>query len=164
MEHLLTEAEFWVGIALCIFIGILIWVKVPGMLMKSLDARADTIRAELAEAERLRKEAEDLLASIRVRREETERQAAEMLSNAEAEARRLEADAAVRLEEEVRRRAQLAERRIAQAEATATAEVKAVAADVAIEVAGAVLAARAATMTSDPLVDKAVGELSVKLQ
>ncbi len=89
MFHLLTEAEFWVGVAFVIFIGVLVWAKVPGMAMKALDSRAELIRAELAEAERLRKEAEALLESIRAKREETEHMAAEMLANAEVEARRL---------------------------------------------------------------------------
>ena len=116
MEHLLTEAEFWVGVALVLFVGLLVWVKAPGMAAKALDARAEKIRAELAEAERLRKEAEALLASIRIRREETERQAAEMLRNAEAEARRLEADAHERLEEQIKRRQDLGARRSAAVE------------------------------------------------
>jgi F-type H+-transporting ATPase subunit b len=134
------------------------------MAAKSLDARAEKIRAELAEAERLRKEAEALLASIRARREETERQAADMLANAEVEARRLEAEARARSEEQIKRRAELAERRIAQAEAQAAADVKAAAAELAADIAAAVLAARAGALTSDPLIDKAVAELPSKLQ
>ena len=161
-EHL-QDAEFWVGVALVIFLGVLVWVKVPGMAMKALDARADLIRAELAEAERLRKEAEDLLAQIRTRGEETERHAADMLANAEVEAKRMESEARVRLDEQIKRRAELAERKIAQAEAQAAADVKAAAADLAAEAAGAVLAARLAGASSDPLVDKALAELSARL-
>jgi F-type H+-transporting ATPase subunit b len=162
--ELLQDAEFWVGVALVIFVGLLVWLKVPGMATKALDGRADKIRAELAQAERLRLEAEALLASIRVRREETEHQAAEMLANAELEAKRLESDARVRIEEQVKRRAELAQRRIGQAEAQAAADVKAAAAELAAEMAGAVLLRRAETRTSDPLIDKAVADLAAKLQ
>ncbi|MEI9963719.1 MAG: ATP F0F1 synthase subunit B [Caulobacteraceae bacterium] len=161
---LFTEAEFWVGVAFLIFIAILLWAKVPALATKSLDARAEKIRAELAEAERLRKEAEGLLADIRARREATERQAAEMLANAEVEARRMEEEGRLRLEEQIKRRAELAERRIGQAEAQAAADVKSAAAELAAEAAASVLAARLQTTTSDPLVDKAVAELSSKLQ
>lgn len=162
--ELLQDAEFWVGIAFVIFLGIMVWAKVPGMAAKALDARAEKIRAELAEAERLRNEAEELLASIRTRREETERQAAEMLTVAKAEAERLEAEAHQRLEEQIKRRQELAERRIAQAEAQAAADVRAAAADLATEVAAAVLAARTSTAKSDPLIDRAVQDLASKLQ
>lgn len=164
LTELLSEGEFWVGVAFLVFVVLMIWLKVPGMVLAMLDSRADKIRAELAEAERLRKEAEELLASIRARHDEVERQAKEMLANAEVEAKRLESEGAARLEEQIKRRAELAERKIAQAEAQAAADVKAAAAELATEAAAAVLARRAASMSSDPLVDRAVADLAGKLQ
>ena len=162
--ELLQDAEFWVGIAFVLFLGIMVWLKIPGMVAKSLDSRADKIRGELAEAERLRKDAEALLASIRARREAAEAQAAELLANAEAEARQMEIDAHARLEEQIRRRGEIAKAKIAQAESQAAAEVKSAAADLAIEVASVLLARRAQAMTVDPMVDQAMGDLSTKLQ
>jgi F-type H+-transporting ATPase subunit b len=161
-EHL-QEAEFWVGLALAVFALILVWVKIPAMAGKALDARAEKIRGELFEAERLRKEAEALLASIKSQREEAERQSTEMIRNAEEEAKRLEADARVRLEDQIKRRAELAQRKIATAEAQAAADVKAAAADLAAETASALLAARLASVKSDPLVDRAIKDIPVKL-
>ncbi len=162
--ELFQEAEFWVGVALLIFVGLMIWLKVPGVAAKVLDSRADKIRAELAEAERLRKEAEALLASIRARREAAETQAAELIASAEAEARQLEADAHARLEEQIKRRGEIAKAKIAQAESQAAAEVKSAAAELAIEAAATILAKRAQAMTSDPMVDQAMAGLSAKLQ
>ena len=162
--ELFTEAEFWVGIAFVVFVGLMVWLKVPGAAMKRLDAQAEKIRAELAEAERLRKEAEALLESIRARREEAEHHAVEMIANAEVEAKRLETEARVRLEEQIKRRAEIATHKIAQAEAQAAADVKAAAAELAADMAAMVLARRVAGMTSDPLVDRAIGELASKLQ
>lgn len=162
--EILQDAEFWVGVAFLIFIGILVWVKVPGMAAKALDARAEKIKAELDEAERLRKEAEALLAQIRTRREEAERTAREMLANAEVEARQIEADAHARLEEQIRRRGELAQQKIAQAETEAARDVKTAAAELATELATAILAHRTSTMASDPAVDRAVAELPAKFQ
>src|SRR6266540_638538 len=54
-------ATVWVFLALLVFIGILIYMKVPGMLVAALDKRAEKIRADLEEARRLRAEAEALL-------------------------------------------------------------------------------------------------------
>ena len=162
--ELLQDAEFWVGIAFVLFLAIMVWLKIPGMVAKALDSRAEKIRAELAEAERLRKDAEALLASIRARREAAEAQAAELLANAEAEARQMEIDAHARLEEQIRRRGEIAKAKIAQAESQAAAEVKSAAADLAIEVASVLLARRAQAMTVDAMVDQAMGDLSTKLQ
>ena len=162
--ELLQDAEFWVGIAFVLFLGIMVWLKIPGMVAKSLDSRADKIRGELAEAERLRKDAEALLASIRARREAAEAQAVELLANAEAEARQMEAEAHARLEEQIRRRGEIAKAKIAQAESQAAAEVKSAAAELAVEAASVLLARRVQTMTVDPMVDQAMGDLSTKLQ
>ena len=86
-----------------------------------------------------------------------------MLAAAEADARRLEAEAKVRLEEGLVRRQALAERRIAQAEAQAMIEVKAAAADLAAKAAQDILAARLAVATSDALVDAAIAQIGDKL-
>ena len=56
------DATFWATVALVIFLGVIVYFKVPGVIGKSLDARADKIRAELEEARRLREEAQQLLA------------------------------------------------------------------------------------------------------
>jgi F-type H+-transporting ATPase subunit b len=161
---ILTDAHFWVGVALVVFIVILVMVGVPGMAMKAIDARGVKVQAQLDEANRLREEAQALLADITAQREQAERHAAEVLANARDEARRLQADAQVKLAEQIERRGQLAERRIATAEAQAAAEVKAAAADLASQLAEDILKARLAGATSDPLVDQAIGQISSKLQ
>ncbi|HEX4179639.1 MAG TPA: F0F1 ATP synthase subunit B [Caulobacteraceae bacterium] len=158
------DAEAWVLVGLLIFIGILIWAKVPGMAMKALDARGEKIQAELNEALRLRQEAQALLATIKTQREDAERVAAEMIANAQADSERMRAEAAVKLEEQIKRRQQMAERKIATAEAQAAAEVRAAAGDLAAQIAEQVLAARLQGLTSDPLIDRAVDQMPGKLQ
>ena len=163
MQELFTNAEFWVGLALLLFIGLLVWLGVHKKAGAALDSQAEAIRRELAEAERLRTEAEQLLASIRTEREDAERTAQQMLANAETEARRIETEAHARLEEQIQRQGELARRKIELAEAQAMAEVKAAAADLAAEAAGEVLAARLTGTSSDPLVDRSIAEIPAKL-
>jgi len=159
----LSNAEFWVAVGLVIFLGILVMAKVPSALAKALDGQGAKIQSELDEAARLRAEAEAMLAEIRLERAEAEAQAADMLATAEADARRLEAEAKVRLEEGLVRRQALAERRIAQAETQAMVEVKAAAADLAAKAAQDILTARLAVAKSDPLIDAAIGQIGAKL-
>ena len=160
----LQNAEFWVTIGLLIFIGVLIYAKVPAMAMTALDARGIKIRAELDEAVRLREEASTLLSQIKAQRLETEKLAAEILASAESEATRLRAEAKTKLAETIKRRQDLAERKIAIAEAQAAADVKAAAADLAAQIAEQVLAARVKGLKSDPLVDAAVTQLAGRFQ
>ena len=157
------EAEFWVGVGLLIFLGILVLAGVPKMIGATLNAKAAKIRADLDEAARLRSEAEALLAQLRAERAEAERRSAEMLADAEAQAKRMEADARVKLEEQIARRAELADRRIALAESQAAADVKAAAVDLAARAAEQVLTARLAQGGGDPLVDRSIDQLAAKL-
>ena len=159
----LANAELWVAIGLIAFFVIVVIAGVPKLVGGALDAKAAKIQSELDEAARLRAEAEALLAQIRQEKAEAEAQAAEMLKAAEADARRLEEESKVKLEESVARRQQLAERRIAQAEAQASAEVKAAAADLASKAAEQILTARLAGQKSDPHLDAAIAQLGSRL-
>jgi F-type H+-transporting ATPase subunit b len=156
---MLQEPEFWVRLALVVFFLILIVAKVPGTLWKTLGDKGDAVRAELDEAVRIRQEATDLLNSIKAQRLETEKKARELIALAEEEAQRLAKEAHEKLEASIKRREELAERKIAQAEARAAADVKAAAADLAAQVAETVLAERLAKAKTDPLIDKAIGQL-----
>jgi F-type H+-transporting ATPase subunit b len=158
----IADAHFWITVALVVF-GIVLWrVKAPAMIARALDGAGAKVQAQLDEAKRLREEAEALLAQIHARREETERAAAEMLKAAEADAVRLRAEASAALEEDIRRRGQIAERKIALAEAQAANEVKAAAADLAAQAAERVLAARIAGAASDPLIDQGLARLGAR--
>lgn len=157
-------AHFWEAIGLLLLIIGLVWLKVPGMALKALDDRAHRIQAQLDEATKLRQEAERLLADIKVQREQAEKHAAEIVKMAQEEAARLAEDSKLKLEEQIKRRGEMAERRIALAESQAAAEVKAAAADLAAQAAEAVLAARLATAKGDPLADAAIAQVATKLQ
>jgi len=160
----LQDAHVWEAVGLVIFLALLVYLKVPGMALAALDSRGTKIQAQLDEATKLREEAERLLAEIKTQREASEHQAASIVAMATEEAAHMAEEAKVRLEEQIVRRGQMAERRIALAEAQAAAEVKAAAADLAAQAAEAVLAARLAAATTDPMVDPAVAALATKFQ
>ena len=46
--EMLRDPEFWVGVGTLIFLGILLWQKVPAVVTKALDARAAAIAKDLA--------------------------------------------------------------------------------------------------------------------
>ena len=55
------DATFWVSIAFFIFIGGLIYLKIPQKINTSLIGKIDEIKKELNEAEKLKIEAKNLL-------------------------------------------------------------------------------------------------------
>ena len=159
----LANPELWVAVGLILFFVVLFFAGAFKLVGGALDAKGAKIQGDLDEAARLRAEAEAMLAQIREEKAQAEAQAADMLKAAEADALRMEEEARAKLEEALTRRQALAERRIAQAEAQAAAEVKAAAADLAAQHAEAILAARAASQKSDPLLDAAIAQIGTRL-
>ena len=136
------DNTFWATVALLLFIGVIVYFKVPAMLAKSLDERGNRIKAELAEASRLREEAQQLLGEYQRKRKEAERDAADIIAAAKREADGLLEEAHRKTEDYVTRRTALAEQKIAQAEREAINEVRSTAVDIAVEAARKVLAER----------------------
>jgi F-type H+-transporting ATPase subunit b len=160
---MLFEAEFWVAVAFVIFVGILVYAGVPGMLTRSLDNRGTRIKAELDEARRLREEAQAVLAEYQKRRQDAEREAQAIVDSAKAEGERMAADAAAKVEEFVARRTRMAETKINQAEAQAVADVRAAAAEAAVAAAGKILADTVKGEVADKLVAAGIQDLKAKL-
>lgn len=156
-------ATFWVFLALLVFIGVLVYMKVPGMAIAALDKRAEKIKADLEQARRLREEAEALLREYQRKRGEAEAEAAAIVAQAKREAEALGAEARARIEDYVVRRTKAVEARIAQAEAQAVAEVRSRAIDVATAAASRILADEAKGAKGDELVDRSIDTLRKNL-
>ncbi|CDX18427.1 ATP synthase subunit b 2 [Mesorhizobium sp. ORS 3324] len=156
-------ATLWAAIALIIFLGVVIYLKVPAMLAKSLDARAAKIGSELDEARRLREEAQQLLGQYQQKRKEAEKEAADIVAAAKREAELLASEAQKKTEDYVARRTALAEQKISQAEREAIGEVRASAVDIAIEAARALLAAKVDAKASADLFKSALQDVKAKL-
>lgn len=157
------DATFWAFISLVIFLAIVVYLKVPGMMGKSLDERAGRISNELEEARRLREEAQQLLAEYQRKRREAEQEAGEIVAAAKREASHLVEEAHKKTEDYVARRTALAEQKIAQAERDAVTEVRSSAVDIAVEAARAVLAGKVDAKADAGLFKASVQELKGKL-
>ena len=157
------DATFWAMIALFIFIGVVVYMKVPGMIAKALDERAAKIRNELDEARRLREEAQQLLVEFQKKRKEAEKEAADMVAAAKRESDLIIEEAHKKTEEYVARRAALAEQKIGQAERDAVNEVRSIAVDVATEAARKLLAGKLDEKTSAELFRDSLTAVQTKL-
>lgn len=135
-----SDPAFWALVGLLCFLGLLVWKNVPSVVLKSLDDRADKIKAELESAQALRAEAEAKLASVQQRQLEAEREAKDIVEAARREAEALTVTAAASLTERLARRERLAEERIARAEADAIREVRTAAIDAAARASADLLA------------------------
>ena len=156
------DAAFWATISLFVFLAVVIYLKVPGMIGKALDGRIKAIEGELAEAERLRQEAKFLLEEYEAKRQAATTEAEGIVAAAREEAFRLTAEAKTSLETLIARRSKAVEDKIAQAESQAVAEVRARSADVAVE-AARVLLTKQMSQKGGALIDAAIKDVGSKL-
>ncbi|WP_439814061.1 F0F1 ATP synthase subunit B family protein [Zavarzinia sp. CC-PAN008] len=161
--ELFSDTTFWVAAAFFVFVGILIYVKVPATVTALLDKRSATIKAELDQARALREEAFAALSTWKTRQAEAASRADQVLADAKAEAQALAAQAAIDLDAAVARRTQQALDRIAQAEQKAAAEVRAAAVDAAIAAARDVIAKSLGPAEQAALIDKAIADTGRRL-
>lgn len=159
----LHNTDFVVMVSFLVFVGILVYFKVPGMIAGLLDKRAGQIKAELEEARALREEAKTLLASYERKQKEVKDQADQIVAAAKAEAEAAAVQAKADLKNSIARRLAAAEEQIAAAEAGALREVREKAISVAVSAAGEILAKQMTAEGAAASIDAAIAQVDAKL-
>ncbi len=159
----LKNTNFVVLLGFLVFIGILIWKKVPAMLGKMLDERADRIQTELNEARALRDEAQSILASYERKQREVQTQADAIVEQAKKDAEVAAAKAKEDLKASIARRLAAAEEQISAAEAAAVRNVRDTAISVAVAAASDVIAKEMSATDANALIDASIDEVGAKL-
>lgn len=159
----LKNTDFIVTLAFLLFVGILVYFKVPGMIGGLLDKRAAGIKADLEEARALREEAQAILASYERKAREVQDQADQIVVAAKRDAQAAAEAAKEELKASIARRLKAAEDQIASAEASALREVKDRAVSVAIAAAGEVLAKQMSAKDQAGLIDGSIAEVEKRL-
>lgn len=152
-----------IAVGLLIFIGILLYYKVPSKVGAMLDARANRIRAQLDEARAAKEEAQTLLASFERKQADVQRDADEIVKRAKAEAVAASEQAQADLQASIARKLRAAEERIAQAEASATREVRNAAAAAATVAAREAIGGGLSPERADSMLDEGIATIGSRL-
>ena len=160
---MLRDPETWVAVAFVLFVALLVYLKVPAMLAKMLDERADKISKELAEAKNLREEAQALLAEYQKKRAEAEKDAANIVAQAKIEAESYSVETRKKLAETIERRTKQAAQKIAQAEAAAIKEVRTTATEAAIAAASKLVGEAVQGTKGTKLIDESITAVKSRL-
>jgi F-type H+-transporting ATPase subunit b len=159
----LRNTNFVTLIAFLVFIGILLWQRVPRMLGRALDDRAQMIRNELDEARLLREEAQALVASYDAKMKEVAEQSARIVAGAKDEAKAAAAQAKADLQSSIARRVAAAEDQINAAVKAAEVAVRNEAITVSIQVAAEVLQKQMTKDGAAASVEAAIEEVAARL-
>ncbi len=156
------DATFIALVAFLLFFALIIFLKVPGMVLTALDNRSQAIAKDLHDARRLREEAEALLRDYKTKQAAAETEAQTIVTAAKEQAEAMATDIRAQMQAAMARREQQAKDRIAQAEQKATAEVRAAAADAAIAAAERLLRQRMTPEAQSRLIAEGAKELGRK--
>jgi F-type H+-transporting ATPase subunit b len=146
-----------------VILVVLVWKPLRNNVLGALDTRAEKIRTDLDEAQRLHEEAKALLAKYQRQLHEGEKLAGDILGQAETQRRRFEEKMRADYDLAVKRRTDLAMERIAQEEARAVQEVRGRAADLAIRATRRLLVEKVGAGEAQRLVQGAIEEVKRKL-
>ncbi|WBU60960.1 F0F1 ATP synthase subunit B [Paracoccus albus] len=159
----LRNTDFIVTIAFLVFVGILVYFKVPQIIGGLLDKRAEGIRADLEEAKRLREEAQEIYATYERRQREVQSQADDIVANAKREALAQAEKAKVDLDHSIERRLKAAEDQISSAESDAIRAVRNSAVQTAVAAASEVLRQQGVAADRSAEIDQAIEEVAQRL-
>lgn len=150
------DATAWVSLAMLVFIIILLVKKVPSLIGGVLDGRIAQIKEQLAEAERLRAEADALKGEYEAKLAAAAGEADAMRESAEHEAETLLDDARKQAADLVVRRQKMAEDKIGAAERSALADIRAKAVKAATSAAATLIAEGHDAKADKELIDSAI--------
>lgn len=159
LEILFHNTTVWVAISFVLLVALL--VKTAGSKINAvLDDKIALIKAEIETAERLKAEAQALLADFQEKQRDAEKTAAEIIEaarkSAEGVHKMAEADLAESME---RREAQLADR-LKRIEEKAIADIQDHAADLAMQATREIVVKTLDEKTSGKLVDQAISSVA----
>ena len=156
-----TDFVAWLGFL--VFIAVLLYFKVPGILVGMLDKRAKGIRDDLDEARALREEAQTILATYERKQREVAEQSERIVAQAREEAQLAAEQAKADLQASIKRRLAAATDQIASAEANAVREVRDRAIAIATQVAAQVIAEKTSAADANKLIDASITEVGERL-
>lgn len=161
-EPLYLDPHFWVAVSFVVFV-LLAFRPLGKALISMLDNRSAQIAAELAEARRLREEAQATLDLYRKKQQESLQETQAMLAQAKQDAAAITSQAEAELRAALDKRMKLAAERIAQSEAKALQDVQSHVADIAVAAARTLIAEHLSRSGGKELIKQAASELERKL-
>lgn len=153
-----ADPKFWVAMGFLATV-VLIGRKAYNGIVAGLDQRSANIRETLAEAERLRDEAQAMLTEYQRKQREALRDGEAMVAQARDEAEQLKAKAAKDIDQALARMEQQAKDRIAHLEAETARQVRDQAVTLAMAATQKAIAASLTDEQASALVDEAIADV-----
>ena len=127
------DATFWVTISFLIFLGILIYFKIPQKIKETLEQNISNIKNQIAEAEKLKEDAKNILTEHEKKISNSKNEVMEMISKANENAEKNVIRTNNEFHNLMENRKKNAEERIRQLKSQAVKDIKNASVKIAIE-------------------------------
>ena len=127
------DATFWVTISFLIFLGILIYFKIPQKIKQTLEQNISNIKNQIIEAEKLKEDAKNILTEHEKKISNSKKEVMEMINVANEEAEKIVIKTNNEFHNLMENRKKNAEERIRQLKSQALKDIKNASVKIAIE-------------------------------
>ena len=126
------DATFWVAVSFVLFVGVLLYFKVPQKIFATLDESINKIKKDIEEAEKLKEEAKNILSDYEARLDKSKVEIDLMIKNAKKESETNIIKTNDQFHKIFENRKKMAEEKIKQMKLQATKDIKNYSVEVAI--------------------------------
>ena len=126
------DATFWVAVSFFLFVGVLLYFKVPQKIFATLDESINKIKKDIEEAEKLKEEAKNILSDYESRLDKSKVEIDLMIKNAQKESDTNIIKTNDQFHKIFENRKKMAEEKIKQMKLQATKDIKNYSVEVAI--------------------------------
>ena len=127
------DATFWVAISFFIFLGVLIYLKVPQKINNLLTDEINEIKKELNEAERLKFEAKNLLSNYENKIDKSKKETREIINLANKDSEKNILEKTKKFHQLIENKNKYAEQKIIQMKENALRDIKNISVKVSME-------------------------------
>jgi len=130
---MMIDATFWVAISFFIFVGGIIYLKVPQKVNNSLMNQINEMKRELAEAEKLKIEAKNLLSNYESKIDKSKKETQEIINLAKKDSEKNILDKTQKFHLTIENKKKAAEQKIIQMRENAIKDIKNVSVKISME-------------------------------
>ena len=127
------DETFWVAVAFFIFIGVLIYLKVPKKINDSLNNKIGDIKKEISEAEKLKEEAKNVLSNYESKINKAQKDSINILNQAKKESEKIIIENTEKFYDFIENRKKTTEQKIIQMKEDALKDIKNISVKITIE-------------------------------
>jgi len=127
------DATFWVAVSFFIFFGVLIYLKIPNKVNKSLSDQINQIKKELDEAEKLKIEAKSLLSDYENKIDKSKKETVAIINLAQKDSEKAILEKTEKFHQSIEIKKKETEQKIIQMKQNALKDIKNISVKISIE-------------------------------